>query len=119
MELTSLIKRCEDATATNQHIVLEEAIKYADRRKWINRETALQALAWIEAGAFIDAALTLVPEGMEFDITNIYGAARVAMGLNAGEEGPWYADRADGNLALTICIAALRTRSELPEREEG
>lgn len=61
----------------------------------------------------IDDALQLVPEGMEFEITNIYGPARCTMGLNVNDDaGPWYAERLDGNLTLALCIAALKARQE-------
>jgi hypothetical protein len=58
----------------------------------------------------IDAAMTLVPEGMEKDFTDLYGVARVSVGINA-EPGPFYGTHEGGSLAIALCIAALRARS--------
>ena len=56
----------------------------------------------------IDATLTLIPEGMEFEFTNLYGVAAVGMGLNT--ESPCYARREDGNITLALLAAILRAR---------
>ena len=56
----------------------------------------------------IDAALTLLPEGMEFEFTNLYGVAAVGMGLNT--ESPCYGRREDGNITLALLAAILRAR---------
>lgn len=55
----------------------------------------------------LDAALTLVPEGMEIEISNIYGTARAGVGLNANE-GPFYAENKAADLCLALSAAALR-----------
>ncbi len=60
----------------------------------------------------IDAAMTLVPEGMEKDFTDLYGVARVSVGINA-EPGPFYGTHEGGSLAIALCIAALRARSQI------
>ena len=56
----------------------------------------------------IDAALTLLPEGLEFEFTNLYGVAAVGIGLNT--ESPCYARREDGNITLALLAAILRAR---------
>ena len=58
----------------------------------------------------IDAAMTLVPEGMEKDFTDLYGVARVSVGINANP-GPFYGTHEGGSLAIALCIAALKARS--------
>lgn len=58
--------------------------------------------------ASLDAVLTLLPEGLEFEFTNLYGVAAVGMGLNT--ESPCYARREDGNLTLALLAAILRAR---------
>ena len=60
----------------------------------------------------IDAAMTLVPKGMEKDFTDLYGVARVSVGINA-EPGPFYGTHEGGSLAIALCIAALRARSQI------
>lgn len=56
----------------------------------------------------IDAALTLLPEGLEFEFTNLYGVAAVSVGINT--ESPCYARREDGNITLALLAAILRAR---------
>lgn len=56
----------------------------------------------------IDAALTLLPDGLEFEFTNLYGVAAVGMGINT--ESPCYARREDGNITLALLAAILRAR---------
>lgn len=58
----------------------------------------------------IDAAMTLVPKGMEKDFTDLYGVARVSVGINANP-GPFYGTHEGGSLAIALCIAALKARS--------
>ncbi len=60
----------------------------------------------------IDAAMSLVPDGMEKDFTDLYGTARVAVGINANP-GPFYGEHKGGSLAIALCIAALRARSQI------
>ena len=60
----------------------------------------------------IDAAMTLVPDGMENDFTDLYGIARVSVGINANP-GPFYGTHEGGSLAIALCIAALRARSQI------
>lgn len=59
----------------------------------------------------IDAVLTLSPEGLEFEFTNLYGVAVACMGLNA--EVPCYARREDGNITLALLAAILRARQAM------
>lgn len=58
----------------------------------------------------LDAAVTLVPEGVEWNLTNLYGIAMSEVGLNFSD-GNWQTSRhKGGHLALAICAAALRAR---------
>jgi len=60
----------------------------------------------------LDAAMTLVPEGMEIELTDIYSVARAGVGLNA-PSGPFYGEHKGGYLALALCAAALRAQAEM------
>lgn len=54
--------------------------------------------------------------GQEYEITTIYGVARVALNLNHGEQsGPLYGHNDCGNVALALCAAILRAS----EQERG
>lgn len=64
--------------------------------------------------ASIDAALTLVPEGMrdEIEITTLYQIARVTINMNHGPDGgPFYGSNVCNSISLAICAAALRARA--------
>lgn len=65
----------------------------------------------------IDAAMTLVPEGMEKDFTDLYGVARVSVGINA-EPGPFYGTHEGGSLAIALCIAALKAQLSTRNNEQ-
>ncbi|SCB30737.1 hypothetical protein [Rhizobium lusitanum] len=56
----------------------------------------------------IDAAVSLIG-GDEFEMTNLYGVARVTV-YNQGDFGPSYGSSECGSLPLAICIAALRSK---------
>ena len=59
--LTDLIARLEKADNLDAPLLLEEAVSLARGQRWISYETWQQAMAWIEEGALLDAAITLVP----------------------------------------------------------
>lgn len=61
--------------------------------------------------ASIDAALTLLDAGVEYEISTLYGQAHVSVGLNLGEGGPESVTRKDGNVPLAICQASLALRA--------
>lgn len=66
----------------------------------------------------IDAALTLLPLGYEYDLTNIYGVARVSVGLNC-EPGPFYGANECGSVPLALLAAILRARQTEPHHDES
>ena len=68
--------------------------------------------------ASIDAALTLVPDGMEWDASNSYGVARVILGLTVHDAGPWDAKNSAGLIACAFSAAALKLPPDLRARQE-
>jgi hypothetical protein len=58
---------------------------------------------------WLDAALTLRPEGAEIALTDLYKVPMAEVGLNF-TEGPETARLEHGTLALALCIASLRAR---------
>lgn len=123
--LTSLIERIEAATEGSQEldkVIWLACTPGATRDKWsyIHRATGRECTVdetRDETGRLIivpsystsiDAALTLLPEGLEFEFTNLYGVAAVGMGLNT--ESPCYARREDGDITLALLAAILRAR---------
>ncbi len=57
----------------------------------------------------LDAALTLVLEGLEWELSTLYGIARAAVGLNC-QEGPFHGEALDESAPRALCIAALKAR---------
>lgn len=113
-DLTSLIERVAAATEGGRE--LDHAIHYqvvvvkSDRfteQSWTQKATA-ENWNTPRYSTSIDAVLTLLPEGLEFEFTNLYGVAAVSMGINT--ESPCYARREDGNITLALLSAILRAR---------
>ena len=67
----------------------------------------------------MNAAMALVPEGMEWEMSNMYGIARVTLGLNADEqyfgECKFWETNISG-FATALTIAAYKA---IKERENG
>lgn len=85
--------------------------------RWLNCETVdgylhSQAAPVPKFTASIDAALTLVPEGVEWELTTIYGEARAEVGLNNTNGMHETGRRKDGNIPIALCIAALKARGD-------
>jgi hypothetical protein len=57
----------------------------------------------------IDDALTLLPGGYEYELTNLYGVARASVGLNC-DPGPFYGSNEGGSMPLALLAAILRAR---------
>jgi hypothetical protein len=60
--------------------------------------------------ASLDAVMALMPDGMEYDITNLYGVARVSVGINC-DPGPFYGENECGNMPLALLSAILKARA--------
>lgn len=66
----------------------------------------------------LDAAMSLVPEGMEKELSDLYGIARAAVGLNF-EGGPFYGEHNGCSLPIALCIASLRARMSCDATQEA
>ncbi len=132
--LTSLIERIEAATGGDRELDAEiwlACTPGATRDKWSyihkatgrectvdeTRDVTDRLIIVPSFTASLDAVLTLLPEGLEFEFTNLYGVAAVGMGLNT--ESPCYARREDGNLTLALLAAILRARQTEPHHDES
>ncbi|WP_341702557.1 hypothetical protein [Ferrovibrio sp.] len=67
----------------------------------------------------LDAAMTLVREGLEYEISTLYSIARVSVGLNASyADGPWNGEHKEPRqVPLAFCIAAIKAEEALRARE--
>lgn len=136
-DLTSLIERIEAATEGSREL---DGLIECEVRRWQAYKAGLndaQRSHWKPVGTkgevideqgftryhpptysfSIDAALTLLPEGLEFEFTNLYGVAAVGMGINT--ESPCYARREDGNITLALLAAVLRARQTDNSHDES
>jgi hypothetical protein len=129
--LLALAERCEAATGRQQRALLiasAEAALIADGQD-ADTEDAMGWLdrfeAFVEAGAFLDAAMTLVPEdrgplrffSLEHDAHD--GARWIARFDSAGDEcGHGQTIYCEGNTpALALCAAALRARASQEQQQ--
>lgn len=110
-EIAELIERLEKATGPNRNIDAAIAIWALETGMGINHANGHPK----PYTASIDAALTLVPEGAEIELTNLHAIARAAVGLNC--DMPEFGEHAGGSLALALCIAALKARAALTTAE--
>lgn len=53
-----------------------------------------------------DAVDWMLPEGSEYEISTLYGVARVGVDLNT--DSPCYGEHKGGDVALALCAASLR-----------
>lgn len=64
----------------------------------------------------LDAALALaelVLPGQEYEISTLYGVARVTLNLNHGDDGgPYYGSHECGSVPLALCAAILRAKEQ-------
>lgn len=118
--MSDLIERLEKATAENEHVAIYDALVFAHKAGWLSDGPYDVAMRWRNEGAYLCAAMTLVPEGYRVDQIGEWEA----MPLRA--RGPWYAilkrvgsaagtistDRADHfpSAALALCAAALKAQ---------
>ena len=107
--MDELIRKLEVATEADQPHLLRKALDYARDQGWISKEKFYQAQRFIDVGASIDAALTLVPVG-----------ASVILGFKqTAQTRPWArvgnsehgADKTGATPAIALVIAALRARA--------
>ncbi len=69
---------------------------------------------YVRHGAYLDAAMLLIPDDMrdEIEITTIYRVARVGINLNHGpDDGPYYGENVCNSIPLAITAAALKARA--------
>jgi hypothetical protein len=108
-ELTTLIARLEQGHDSERALV-GRATDFAFQRRWINKETATQSHAWNDAGASIDAALTLL-SGAHYTLTRYEDCAGIpvceaSLSRHENEDGEGQSQ----TMPLAICIAALKAQ---------
>jgi hypothetical protein len=126
--MTNLLERCRTAGPDEAGALLRECYRAIfpprntlpqgsderDAAYW--RDENFNALVSINTEpAFIGAALMLVPDGDEYDMSTIYGCARAGINLNHGQDdGPHYGSNECGCLSLAILSAVLSAQAPQP-----
>jgi len=119
--LEGLLSRVEAATGPDRELDRDLAVaiggyERVEMHPHFMRETTTNRVGWYGRMApfytsSIDAALALVERvlpGAQWEITNLYGAAKAELPLNHGDgsvQGAW---REDGNVPLAILAATCR-----------
>ena len=111
----TLIAWLEAATEKDQREGLLAAANHARLRGWINDAEQARMFAFIEVGAFLDAALILVPGG--YDVWLIGVSRQISNGVFTHDYKPYaevmnaqeqvFGEEA-ATPALALCIAALK-----------
>ncbi|KKM77689.1 hypothetical protein LCGC14_1367410 [marine sediment metagenome] len=107
--MTDIIAKLEAATEAEQGNVILEAIDYARKQGWISAKAREDARLFVGVGAFLDAALILVPDGWDVEIKQ----SRHRKGWRALLWSGGYGTGKFGDAptpALALCIAALKAR---------
>lgn len=72
-------------------------------------------LNWLYVPAFttsLDAAVTLIADGVEYSLSNLYWIARAEVGLNLND-GSHFGEHKGALMPMALCAAALRARAEI------
>jgi len=125
--MTDLLERCRTAGPDEAKALLLEAQEIVkpqpatsdhtpSANAWFVWQATFAALLRINTEpAFIGAALMLVPEGWEYDMSTVYGVARASININHGpDDGPHYGSNACGCLSLAILAAVLSAQASQP-----
>ena len=119
--IDTLIRDLEKASVSEERGVILDALTYAHASKWIDTATFHGAQKMLHVGAFLSAALPLVPEGYAIEQMMIWPGepsdgmvvgTRFRAGRywhEAGKDGRWKATAATP--ALALASAALKARS--------
>ena len=115
-DLTDLIARVEAGTAEQQADLLDEAWE-AVAPSWPlekARKLAGEFSHKLDANAFVDAALMMVPDGVLWTMNSWEGPSRFSAGLWVGSRFIVYADKekAASTPALALTSAILRARRD-------
>lgn len=108
---TALIHRIEEAGAEQEAALVHEAVVLAHGKGWITDDQLKTAGTFWHVGAYLQAALILLPEGLWWVLNSGVQSGAALAKISAGKT--W--DTHDGNAAtpaLAVCVAALKARKE-------
>lgn len=132
-KLSELIARLEKATGPDRNLDVAIWALSADPQKYRRVTYSPRYSDWeADSGAIwepfypalnakhftesIDDALTLLEPGWEYSISTLYGIPDVELPLNDTRISPVRVRELPCNVPTTICIAALKAKSSLPNQ---
>ncbi len=122
--MDKLVERVEAAEGPDRMldalIAHQVGAPYGSKTEWANRENGDYIVidqCALPYTASLDAAMSLVSEGSEISLTNLYGVARATVDMN-GEFGGFNGEHLGGNMTLALVAACLKARAIL-HRGEG
>ena len=107
--MKDLLAKLEAAPEADQERLIMEALQYAYDHDWITGVTFVMVRAWVPLGAYLSAAMVLLPKGAAWSISQSddrddqrpCGVVQVA--ISTGEEFA-------ATPALALALAALKAR---------
>ena len=114
-ELDARIYECLGYRVRRRGQSMRHGRRYWRSWVWLNSDNPRRWEAMSDYTTSIDAALTLLDEGWEYEITTLYGVAHVELPLNASDIDPQIGRRKDDNVPLALCIAALKAREAMKD----
>lgn len=99
----SLLSRLESATEDEGYLI-KRVVRHAWTQGWIDRETHDTALHWAAVGAFLSAAVSLVPEGWYWEIKQHSDGAYVEIADSSLRMNKFKGSQRPAALALCIAI---------------
>ena len=117
---SDIIAKLEAATEDEQHVCLYAVAKHARDKGWITQIQCLRMEDLIEVGAFLDAALTLVPEKGLWSVCSMEDGpfAQVIRPMPSGGFEGGLTQGSAFTPALALCIAALKAQEQEMEYKE-
>lgn len=110
--IETLLPDLESATEESQALVIGRTINFALQSGWISQEQYDRAWRLIEAGGYIDAALTLVPDEWYWFVDNQFKGSPAQAGMCVPNKDETLVSGEAETPVLALCIAALKARSE-------
>lgn len=112
----TILDQLQNASADDQGYAIKCALREAKAQGWIDEDAFKSAMHWVAVGAFVDAALTLVPAKSLWSVADMEDGpvAEVLIPLLGGHFGEGGSSRG-ATPALALCIAALKAQQSKAE----
>ena len=117
-DLPSLLDRLVLATEETQHVVINDALVFAQEAEWISDDVYDHLMKMFHAGAYLEVAVGLVP-GDRWAVLNSGVQPGYAMGKVDTNSPCETHDAHAPTAALALCMAALKAHQACQASEEA